>query len=286
MLQNSPEWHQLRKKHLGASDAPVVMGVSPWKTPLQLWEEKLGLRKEPGDNTAMKYGRDMEEPARQAYERHTNILVTPEVIFHPTKKFMMASLDGISFDRKIILEVKNANEEDHEAAKKGKVPEKYYPQLQHQLDCEPASMLHYWSFHKGKGVLVEVERNNDYIKTLVEEEECFWQHVVDFEAPELLAKDYRELIDDQEWMEIKRERADLVELQKALDKREHENRRRALNKAAGQSIRGAGLKLTRIVEKGRVDYKAIPELEGVDLTVYRKTPIEKWRFDFYQDEKK
>jgi putative phage-type endonuclease len=276
----------MRKQHLGASDAPVVMGVSPWKTPLQLWEEKLGLRKEPGDNTAMKYGRSMEEPARQAYERHTNILVTPEVIFHPTKKFMMASLDGLSMDRDVIVEIKNPNEDDHNLAKKGKIPEKYYPQLQHQLDCLPGAVLHYFSFRDGKGALVEVARDDNYIRTLVETEEGFWKRVVDFEAPELLAKDYRELVNDQEWMEIRQERRDLVDLQKALDKRDEENRRRALTKAAGQSTRGAGLKFTRILERGRVDYKAIPQLESVDLNLYRKTPIEKWRFDFYSDEKK
>ncbi len=40
LIQNTPEWHAFRRKRIGASDAPVIMGISPWKTPYQLWIEK------------------------------------------------------------------------------------------------------------------------------------------------------------------------------------------------------------------------------------------------------
>ena len=31
--QNTPEWHQWRRQGIGASDAPVIMGETPFKTP-------------------------------------------------------------------------------------------------------------------------------------------------------------------------------------------------------------------------------------------------------------
>ncbi len=40
--QRSPEWLELRRQGLGASDMAAVMGVSPYKTPYQLWAEKTG----------------------------------------------------------------------------------------------------------------------------------------------------------------------------------------------------------------------------------------------------
>ena len=43
-IQGTSEWLENRKNHIGASDAPVVMGVSPWDTPYKLWENKLGRR--------------------------------------------------------------------------------------------------------------------------------------------------------------------------------------------------------------------------------------------------
>ena len=36
------EWLEGRRGGLGASDCGVVLGVSNFKTPLQLWREKIG----------------------------------------------------------------------------------------------------------------------------------------------------------------------------------------------------------------------------------------------------
>ena len=38
--QQSPEWFEWRKTGITASDMPIIMGVSPYKTPWQLWAEK------------------------------------------------------------------------------------------------------------------------------------------------------------------------------------------------------------------------------------------------------
>jgi predicted phage-related endonuclease len=34
------DWFKARKKGIGGSDAAVVLGISPWKTPIRLWREK------------------------------------------------------------------------------------------------------------------------------------------------------------------------------------------------------------------------------------------------------
>ena len=126
MQQGTAEWLEMRKNFIGASDAPVLMGFHQWRTPRQLWEEKLGLSGGQKDNSSMSYGRNMEEPARLRYSYITGIDVSPDVVYHPNKKFMMASLDGISEDRKTAVEIKNVCLEDHLVAKEGKVPPKYY----------------------------------------------------------------------------------------------------------------------------------------------------------------
>lgn len=282
MKQGTPEWLELRKRHLGASDAPIVMRVSPWKTPFQLWEEKVGLSGPQETNRAMAYGNAMEEPARQAYERYTNNLVMPEVIFHPEHKFMMASLDGLSINGDIILEIKNPGREDHEKAENGEIPDKYWPQLQHQLDCLPGSVLHYWSFRNGQGVLIEVERDAEYTKKLVSEERGFWNRVMGFEAPDLLDGDFVEFIKDEEWLELAKERVQIDHLQKELKEREKANREALMKKAEGRSARGHGVRFTRFIERGRVDYSSIPQLQGIDLDSFRKPHTEKWRISVYE----
>ena len=37
LTQNTPEWLEFRRKKIGASDAPIILEVSTWKTPYQLW---------------------------------------------------------------------------------------------------------------------------------------------------------------------------------------------------------------------------------------------------------
>ena len=48
LKHNSPEWLAFRKTGLGGSDAAAILGLSPFKTNVEVWEEKVGLR-EPED---------------------------------------------------------------------------------------------------------------------------------------------------------------------------------------------------------------------------------------------
>lgn len=275
--QNSEDWLKLRKNYLGASDAPIVMGVSPYKTRYQLWQEKLGLGGEQVETEAMRYGKRMEEPARQAYEAYTGNSVPAQVVFHPNKKFMMASLDGLNLEKQVVVEIKNANTIDHEMAKAGKVPEKYFPQVQHQLACLNFNMLHYFSYRDGDFALVEVERDVAYIETLYLEEEKYWdKNILGLETPELTDRDFV-LFDDKEWDTLAKEWNNISDRLAILEKKEKEFRAALIARAAGQNAKGSGICLTKIVRKGTVDYKRVPELIGIDLERYRKEPSESWR---------
>ena len=44
--------------------------------------------------------------------------------------------------------------------------------------------------------------------------------------------------------------------------------------SGGKSCVGGGVKVSSVVRKGHVDYSSIPELAGVDLEKYRKSPTE------------
>ena len=40
---NTPEWLEERRKHVGASDAPAILGLTPgWRTGREVAKEKLG----------------------------------------------------------------------------------------------------------------------------------------------------------------------------------------------------------------------------------------------------
>ena len=41
-VKDVDQWHELRGKGIGGSDASIVMNVSLYRTPYELWEEKTG----------------------------------------------------------------------------------------------------------------------------------------------------------------------------------------------------------------------------------------------------
>ena len=155
--QNTPEWHRWRMQGIGASDAPVIMGETPFKTPRTLWSIKTGRRQEDPAGPAARRGRELERFARRAYERQTGIQMEPLCLVHEEFEWMRASLDGLSFDGSTLLEIKcPLSLRDRASAQEGRIPSQYHAQLQHQLEVSGAEQAHYWSFHGTDGILIEV----------------------------------------------------------------------------------------------------------------------------------
>lgn len=152
LTQNTPEWHEYRRKKIGASDAPIIMEASPWKTPYQLWLDKTCKMTSPS-TLPQKRGLEMEEAARQSFEKMTGMIMFPKVMEHSEIDWMMASLDGIDMEGTAIVEIKCPGQVDHDIAKQGEIPEKYIPQLQHQLAVTGLEMVYYFSFDGFDGVI-------------------------------------------------------------------------------------------------------------------------------------
>lgn len=269
MQQLTEEWYQIRKTKIGASDAPIIMGVSPWKTPYQLWEQKMGLSTEKKTTCHMQRGLDLEHIAREMYEQYKGIPISPEVVFHSNIDWMMASLDGISFDGKIIVEIKCPGEKDHLEAVEGRIPEKYYPQVQHQLAVFPADRVDYVSFRDENIAIVSVYRDEDYIDTLIQAESSFVLHMRTMTAPDMVDRDYIHRDDNlwkimsEKWIEAKKKLQSASEIEK--------NCREALiHMSEGKNVLGGGISICKYMKQGFIDYSSIPELKKIDLDAYRR----------------
>ena len=55
------EWLGERRKGIGGSDAPVIAGVNPYRSLMDLWLDKTGEYSEDIDNEAMYWGRTLED---------------------------------------------------------------------------------------------------------------------------------------------------------------------------------------------------------------------------------
>ncbi len=175
--QSTDEWLSWRRGGIGASDAPVVMGLSPWQTDGELFLLKTGQKAERPANDAMQRGKRLEPVARLAYVNHSGIDVVPVCVQSREHPWMRASLDGLSADGRHVVEIKCPGEKDHRQAATGSVPEKYYPQLQHILAVTGLGEIYYWSFRFDHTVLLKVDRDEAFIAGLVEKEIAFWARV-------------------------------------------------------------------------------------------------------------
>lgn len=270
MEQNTPEWFEHRKKGIGSSDVPVIMGVSPYRTPLQLWEEKTGVRETTFEgNYATERGHNLEGVARQIYSVQTGNNPEPVSLVHPKFPYIRASLDGLDKPTNIVLEIKAPGKADHALAKEGKVPEKYFWQVQHQLLVADSHLAHYWSFDGVEGVLVEVHRDEDAIKKIIEACGKFWTLVQTKESPPMSDKDIQKVKDEKisELVALYRERKESCDNAKILLEVAREELLAAVPKHA--RIECDGLRVTTSWRKGNVDYKKVPQLKGVDLEPYR-----------------
>jgi len=269
MQQNTPEWHNFRKNHIGASEAPYIMGISPYVTPYQLWCRKLGFMPDAEMTSAMQRGHDLEPIALAAFEKEMGLFMTPVVLISRTVDWMSASLDGLDLDGKIAVEIKCPNRETHQIALNGKVPDKYIYQLQHQMMVLNVDLMYYFSFDGQKGVALEVTRDDSLCEALFLHEQRFWSSIQNFEPPELNERDYIQKT-DADWAALANRRKHVRTTIKELEKEQESIDDALIHLANQQNSQGAGIRVQTVPRKGLVDYTKIPELIGVDLEQYRK----------------
>jgi len=191
LTPGSPEWLAARINSIGASEMAAVLGKDPYKTPYQLWLEKT--KRKPGfeGNAATERGTEMEPKIRAQYEIELGFVDLPEkCVVHPEHSFLTATLDGLSEDNKIILEIKYPSEKSHLMAVNGEVPNHYWIQCQHQLMCVPeAEINHYVSHRDEQNAVVKVEPDLEFQAKMLKAAIAFWELVKSDVPPPLTDKD-------------------------------------------------------------------------------------------------
>jgi predicted phage-related endonuclease len=178
--------HLSRRSFIGGSDARIIMGDDEAAL-LRLWREKRG-EAEPEDlsgNLIVQLGTATEELNRRWYERNTGQVVSAvqRRVFHPVKRWMAATLDGIVEGTGAVFEAKFMLPWtfSEEAA-----AEKHMAQLQHNM-WVTASRTAVLSIITGGGKWVEITIPADplYQHLLLTAEKKFWRCVETGEIPHL-----------------------------------------------------------------------------------------------------
>jgi putative phage-type endonuclease len=272
--QGSQEWLDWRKGLLTATDAAMLLGVSPYVTPYKGWQRKVGQAPEQQENDAMRRGKRDEPIARDLFVKEYGIEMTPYCVESDQYNFIGSSLDGMSDCGKYILEIKSQRPVDA-------VPEFHMHQMQHQLlsTDNTAEKCFYVSHWEGVNKTFEVYPDPEWKKNYIPKAQAFWKCVVFFEAPPLSCKDYRDMTGAVTWDGYAVEYRKLVAQIKVLEELKDSYKQELIKLCGDDSCAGSGIKVLKKVIKGRIDYKEACEVLNIRddmLAPYKKADTMSW----------
>ena len=172
LIQGSQEWLDFRRTKRMASETAAIMGLSPWQKPKHILEAKRG--KDAKSNPAMRRGQELEPKARAAYEEVVGIL-RPAVFVDGDYG---ASLDGITFDEDLVVEIKcpykGKQSELWAEAMDGRIPNHYAVQMQHQMMVTGIDEAHLWVYDGSEGIAVPLKKDDAVIEKIRSAWDKFW----------------------------------------------------------------------------------------------------------------
>lgn len=254
-------WLDARRKGIGGSDAAAILGLDPFRTPLQVYLDKTGQLPDDEPNEAIEWGNRLEGAVAQATVDRINseraeagldpvtVRRRHAIFAHPDHEWMLANVDREVLKHEQgpgILEVKTTGHwpaqqwEDHGET----LPDKYHVQEQHYLAV--TGRAHGWIgvLVAGQRLVVQhVERDDELIDALVKVEANFWQRILDGNPPPAEAADDDVL--KALWPTVERESVVLPDHARALV--EERNAAKAAEDAAVERRKRAENQLRQLV---------------------------------------
>lgn len=184
-VQRSVQWFEWRKKHIGASDVPAVMGECDFKKPHELWLIKTGKREPFAGNSHTQRGIDSEPLIRKLYEERVGFATEAPVLEWAEWPVLSASLDAWNDEHRRLAEFKACGAVKHAMALDGVIPKTYRAQLQVQMLITGVDECDYVSLGSDNTIaVVTVKADKEYQARIVEECKKFWHFVEnDIEPP-------------------------------------------------------------------------------------------------------
>jgi len=180
------EWLAERKTGIGGSDAAAVLGVSPYKSALDLWREKVSDESESdAATTVMLMGNYLEPLAADLYAQETGRQMRRQPLRrHPEHTFMIGNVDRqiLADDLRStgVLEIKCPGLRVFAGVKAKGLPDHMTVQLMHYLAVLGYSWGSFALLCRENGQLIhfDLEADPQLIATIVEREHEFWTKYV------------------------------------------------------------------------------------------------------------
>lgn len=202
LIQGTPEWHKHRATHYNASDAPAMMGCSPYKSRTQLMYEMVtGITPEVDDATQRRFddGHRFEDLARPLAEK-----IIGKRLYRVTgsEGKLSASFDGLTADDEEAEEHKSLNDEiracfDSDGQQIMELPLVYRVQMEQQSAVSGCKRVLF--------LATKFDKNDE----LIEERHCWY--LPDLELREQIIAGWEQLEKDREEYKRKLEAGEIVQ---------------------------------------------------------------------------
>lgn len=182
------EWLRYRKLGIGGSDAGAVCGLNPYKTAMEVYQEKISDHvEELPDSEEMRQGRELEDyVARRFMEATGKKVRRANFMFqHEEFPFMLADVDRMIVGENAGLECKTASPYMKDKWEDGKVPMHYQLQCYHYMAVTGADHWYLAVVIYGREFkYYRIDREEEIIQNLIQIEADFWNHhVVERQMP-------------------------------------------------------------------------------------------------------
>lgn len=204
-MNTRDQWLTARRKGIGGSDIAAILGLSPYRTPMDVFLEKRGETQPKGNEEAMYWGTVLEDVVASEYQKRTGRRVQRinQMLVHAEHDFVLANIDRavivpeiagnvrwkdgrLTTDR--ILECKTANAyaaDQWGDAGTDHVPDAYLLQCQWYLGITRADVADLAVLIGGSDYRIySIARNDGLIGYMIEAAAEFWRRVQEGIAPD------------------------------------------------------------------------------------------------------
>lgn len=199
------QWLKERGKGIGGSDVAAIMGLSPWRSPYEVWLEKTGMR-EPEDisgRPSVEWGNRLEPIVGQKFrEEHPDWKVrrVNGILTSISRPWAKASLDyevDVPGEGWQVLEIKTASQFGEHNWEEG-VPLFYQTQVQHYLAVTGRKVAYVAVLIGGSDYReYRLERDEDDIRAIESAVDTFWlANVTGLTEPDVVGSDSPLLFDE------------------------------------------------------------------------------------------
>jgi len=283
MEQRSAEWFAARKGRVTGSMVGAILGLDPNCTRDEAMRRMVrsyqGLPSEFQGNIATQWGVTHEDEAREAFERHEGLSVSPAgFVVHKKYDWLGASPDGYVgstclFECKCPFGIRNDPKPIFKAIDD---QPHYYAQMQIQMFVTGRTMCHFWQwtpFGKDQGF---IPFDKQWIKENFPKIEAFYQAFLLICDDDV--EDIRPIIDTPRALQMVAEYSAIQDAIAQAEERKAKLLESIVEMCGGENSVFGGKKLTKVERAGSVSYaKAIKELApNADLEPWRGKPSSYW----------